>query len=190
LPRTYAASLYSLLCPEICDIGETGIFNLLEAIGNFFRHLLGLWTVLLEYWRGLLVLYFAGLAIGSFLYGPTFFVSIFDTRCALLGMRVAYVIIHTYRICPHWIFVTLGVNEQEVARLYMQYMEAGIFLCSFIFFWSIFEILRVLLGVRCERVDYVVCYISAIFLSLVCLHQLFGIFISIGEENISVYQGE
>jgi hypothetical protein len=165
------ARTYSLLCYEICDIGETGILSLLEAIGNFFRNLLGSRTVLLESLRRSLswndVLYLAGLETGSFLYGSTFFDfifdSIFDIRCALLCVQAANVICCTYRICTHWNFVSLGVNEPEVARLlYMQHMETGISLCSFIFFWFIFEILCVLLGVHSERVGYVVYYILLI----------------------------
>jgi hypothetical protein len=124
------ALTYSLLCYEICDIGETGIFSLLEAIGSFFRGLLGLWTVLPKSWRRILrwlepmkdknsqmVLFPYGLAIGSFLYDPTFFDSIFDILLALLGVRVAYFIYHTY-----WIFVYLIFFICLVARPVWMYL--------------------------------------------------------------------
>ncbi|KAH8802229.1 P-loop containing nucleoside triphosphate hydrolase protein [Hyaloscypha sp. PMI_1271] len=141
------ALTYSLLCYEICDIGETGIFSLLEAIENLLRNLLGLWTVLPNSWRRLLrwlesmrdkvrilwkVLYLARGEIGSFL-SFTFFSCIFPILYTLL---------------------------------YMARAEIGSFLCSS--FCSSFHILCAFLGVPTERVAYTIFYIFCfLFLFLV-----------------------
>jgi hypothetical protein len=163
------ALTYSLLCYEICDIGETGIFSLPEAIGNFFQDLLGLWTVLPKSWRRILrwlvsmrdkeweVLFLAGVAIGIFLCGPPFFESIFDILLALLGVRGAHFIYHTYWTFIYLIFFIFRFKEPEIQRS----LTILSLLCISIFFATIFNILYVLLGVR---VTYVIDDIIRIFL--------------------------
>jgi hypothetical protein len=163
------ALTYSLLCYEICDIGETGIFSLLEAIGGFFRNLLGLWTVLPESWRRILrrlvstrdkeweVLFLAGVGIGGSRFGSLFFKSIFDILLALLGVRVAYFINHTFWTFIHlYFFVLLTVGEPVIQRSLILFS----LLCISIFFVSILNILYVFLGVR---LTYVIDYMHQIF---------------------------
>jgi hypothetical protein len=103
------------------------------------------------------VLYLAGVAIGSFLYGHAFFGSSFDTLCALLGVQVAYIIYCSHWISTYWIFFTVQVNEPGMEKLlYMARVEIGSFL-----FCSIFHILCVLLGVPTARAVYRICSIYA-----------------------------
>lgn len=162
------AFIYSFLCYEICDIGETGIFSLLEAIGSFFRDLLGLWTVLPKSWRRILrwlefmrdkpwkALFLQGVAIGISLYFGPFFESIFDILLALPGVGGAYFIYHTYWTFIYLIVFFFRVKEPEIQRSFTILS----LLCISIFFATIFNILYVFLGVQ---VTYVVYYMHGIF---------------------------
>jgi len=155
------ALTYSLLCYEICDIDETGIFSLLEAIGNFLRNLSGLWTVLPKSWRRLLrwlepkarmVPFLAGVVIGSSPSCLTFFDSIIDILLALIGVRVAYFILYTYWTFMYLIFFSFQFKPEIHTLPSLLYIS--------IFFVSIFNILYVFLGVR---VTYVIDYMHWIF---------------------------
>jgi len=144
------ALTYSFLCYEICDIGETGIFRLLEAIGNFLRNLLGSWRVLLIWleitrdrpWQ---VLYPAGLAIGSLLYSHISFDSSIDIELAYINVQVAFILYNEYWVLVFRILMMPGIERS---------LALGSLLYSSIFFDTIFCILYVSLGVRVTYVNF------------------------------------